>query len=104
MDYFDSILATGGILSVLIIILSLFLYLLPAIIIANAIKKAAYMKEIPQFISLKHAYGSYYELDHNIRLHRKYYKKSEDLYDTPFGVFVPVHQGDYVVGFMYSKK
>ena len=104
IDSFTQFATMIGLPTVVIIFLALLIYLLPAIIIASAIKKAARMRELPQFISLRHSYSSYFDLDYGIRLHRKYAVKDEGLYDTPYGIFVPVYNGDYIIGFMYSKK
>lgn len=93
-----------GLPTVVIVFLVFLIYLLPAVIISSSIKKVAYMNDLPRFIAVKRSNSSYFVLEYGIRIHRKYAVKDKELYDTPYGIFDPVYDGDNIIGFMYSKK
>ncbi|MBO5341969.1 MAG: hypothetical protein J6A73_04715 [Lachnospiraceae bacterium] len=121
--FFDSLLATGGLTAIIVIAVALLIYLLPAIIIANAIKKSSLnfsetsydvvraTKKIvsknsaPIFLPLVEEQTHYFNLGDNILVPKRYYNLKDNYYDTPVGAFVPVYNEDNetIIGFLYKK-
>lgn len=104
-------------------LISLIIYLLPAIIIASAIKKstakdsynahviADALREltpkdsVPVFLPLVEELTYYFDLGDGVFVPKRYYNLEENYYDTPVGAFVPVYEEDNktIMGFLYKK-
>lgn len=102
---------------------SFIVYLLPAIIIANAIKKLSSnftwiscdvveaakknvsKNSVPVFLPLVEEQTHYFNLGDNILVPKRYFNQEENYYDTPVGAFVPVYEEDNetIIGFLYKK-
>lgn len=110
-------------ITAILVLISLIVYLLPAIIIASAIKKStakdsynAYLiadalKElapkdsVPVFLPLVEELTYYFDLGDGVFVPKRYYNLAENYYDTPVGAFVPVYEEDNktIMGFLYKK-
>lgn len=108
---------------ILVSFVSLLIYLLPAIIIASAIKKLnpntsydsyviakalnnlAPKNSVPVFLPLVEEQTYYFDLGDNVYVPKRYYNLEENFYDTPVGAFVPVYEEDNktIKGFLYKK-
>lgn len=108
---------------ILVSFVSLLIYLLPAIIIASAVKKLnpntsydsyviakalnnlAPKNSVPVFLPLVEEQTYYFDLGDNVYVPKRYYNLEENFYDTPVGAFVPVYEEDNktIKGFLYKK-
>lgn len=103
---FITILGGSGIILVLFIVL--FSIFSPAVIIANAIKKAALIRSLPQHLKVVIEEDDLFKLEHGVVVYKKYYDKELDRYVTPHGVYEPLYSSSYfndhhVSAFIYKK-
>lgn len=86
----------------LFLIVWLLLYILPASIIANAIKKTNSSNNQLRIVK---EYNDCFKLDNDILIYKKWYDEENDLYIAPYGFYIPIYnyQKD-VVSFVYERK
>lgn len=86
----------------LFLLVCLFIYILPAKIIADAIKKN---NSISNFLGIDAEYDDSYRLHSGIVVYKKWYDKENDIYISPYGFYIPVYNNNKdIVSFMYEKK
>lgn len=120
MDLYDAYFAAGGFVTILIVLITFLVYLLPVIIISNVIKNSslnssrviadaltelAPKDSVPVFLPLVQELTYYFDLGDNVFVPKRYYNLEENYYNTPVGAFVPVYEEDNttIIGFLYKK-
>ena len=86
----------------LFLIVWLLLYILPATIIANAIKKT---NSSNNRLRITKEYNDCFKLDNDILIYKKWYDEENDLYECPYGYYIPIYNYEKdVVAFVYESK
>ena len=102
MDIFD-LFGYGAMVSVLLLLLLYFImFIVPCLIIANAIKKTNSSNNRLRIIK---EYNDSFKLDNDIIVYKKWYDEENDLYVAPYGYYIPVYNYEKdVVFFIYERK
>lgn len=102
MDIFD-LFGYGVLVSVLLLLLLYFmLFIVPCLIISSAIKKIGK----PTRFRIVKEYGDSFQLENDIFVYKEWYNDKYDLYECPYGYYMPVYTGinKDIVAFVYERK
>ena len=102
MDIFDFF-GYGALVSVLLLLLLYFMmFIIPCLIIANAIKKT---NSTNNRLRITKEYNDCFRLDNDILVYKDWYDDIYDLYIAPYGFYIPVYNYEKdVVAFLYERK
>lgn len=107
-DFFTQLLSGSVFILIIYILILFFIFLAPALIIANAIKTAARTIILPYQLDVISDNDDHFLLEYNIIVYKKYFDEDSNLYVTPYGIFEPVYSSSFlnnncISSFIYKK-